>query len=322
MEVYSCFLFVLLLSCWPGHLTYGNPINSTLTDAPTTSTTATQESCQCGMKGKDEPGSDYIVGGQATSENEHPWQVGVVWRWQVRPGRGKWRPGRGHPFCGGTLISSTHVLSAAHCFEHEKIAPYVRVLLGEHNVADREFNNVQVAEIIRHPDYNARTIDNDYAILRLAKPVSFTKKVSPACLPDDLTSTYDGTLATITGWGYLGEVWERRGKPNVLQEVDVTVMTNAKCNSDNHGDMLAVTKNMLCASAPGKGQCFGDSGGPLIAPENGRQALIGVVSWVKGCNSRFAPRQYPSVLARVTEQMDWILTNTAGTFSSTCRALN
>jgi len=257
------------------------------------------------MKGKDEPGSDYIVGGEETSEHEHPWQVGLV----SRNGQDPW--------CGGTLISSTHVLTAAHCTVYKDTtiklpASQIRVLLGEHNIADREFNRVDVAEIINHPDYDTHTVDNDYAILRLAKPVSFTKKVRPACLPDDFTSTYEGTLATITGWGALGE---RRGTPNVLQEVDVTVMTNAKCNSDHHGD---ITKNMLCASAPGKGQCDGDSGGPLIAPENGRQAVIGVVSWVRGC----ASRRYPSVLARVTAQMDWILTNTAGTFSSKCRALN
>jgi len=259
------------------------------------------------MKGEDEPGSDYIVGGEAASEDEHPWQVGVfLWN-------------RQHPDCGGTLISSTHVLTAAHCTVYRGTtrklpASDVRVLLGEHNVTDREFNRVDVAEIINHPDYKPHSnyVDNDYAILLLAKPVSFTKKVSPACLPDDLTSTYDGTLATTTGWGSLGN---GEPYPNVLQEVDVTVITNAKCQSDYPG--RTITKNMLCASAPGKDSCQGDSGGPLIAPENGRQALIGIVSWGEGCADR-----WPGVYARVTEQMNWILTNTAGTFSSTCRALN
>jgi len=266
------------------------------------------------MKGEDEPGSDYIVGGEAASEDEHPWQVGVfLWN-------------RQHPDCGGTLISSTHVLTAAHCTVHRGTtrklpASDVRVLLGEHNVTDREFNRVDVAEIINHPNYNPTTVDNDYAILRLAKPVSFTKKVSPACLPDDLTSTYEGTLATITGWGLLRD--EGRA-PNVLQEVDVTAITNAKCQSEFPRSQIfpdTITKNMLCASAPGKDSCQGDSGGPLIAPENGRQALIGIVSWGWGCAGSWG-KEWPGVYARVTEQMDWILTNTAGTFSSTCRALN
>jgi len=258
------------------------------------------------MKG--DKGEDYIVGGHKTKELEHPWQVGLVLK-DKQQENGK------HPLCGGTLISSTHVITAAHCLSAFS-ASHIEVLLGEHNVADKESNRVKVNEIIKHPDYEPYTdtdVDHDYAILRLAKPVSFTKKVRPACLPDDLTSTYEGTVATVTGWGHLRK---NGSSPDVLQEVDVKVMTNAKCESDHSkGD---ITKNMLCASAPGKDSCQGDSGGPLIAPENGRKTLIGIVSWGRGC----AKRRRPGVFARVTEQMDWILDNTAGTFSSTCKALN
>jgi len=274
------------------------PVQGTV---PPTTTTAPPESCQCGVKGGDS--NTRIVGGQETKEHEYPWQVGIV----SRNGR--------RPWCGGTLISSTHVLTAAHCFENKGVfiaASSIRVLLGEHNVADNEFTRVDVAEIINHPNYDSRTTDNDYAILRLENRVTFNNKVSPACLPADLSSTYANVLATATGWGrvrFEGPI------PNVLQEVDVTVVTNAECNRAYRGK---ITSNMVCAADSGKDSCEGDSGGPLIAPENGRQALIGVVSWGGGC----ADRRYPGVYARVTEKMDWILANTAGAFSSTCRALN
>ena len=177
------------------------------------------------------------------------------------------------PWCGGTLISSTHVLTAAHCTEDQGvvIAPSsIRVLLGEHNVADNEFNRVDVAEIINHPDYkrDPRFIDNDYSILRLANPVTFTNKVSPACLPTDLSSTYTDVLATVTGWGRLRS---KGPSPNTLQEADVTVMSNAKCNRAYRG---TISSNMICAADSGKDSCQGDSGGPLISPENGRQALV------------------------------------------------
>ena len=144
----------------------------------------------------------------------------------------------------------------------------------------------------------SQTLDNDYAILRLAKPVTFTNKVSPACLPADLSNTFAGVLATVTGWGVLK--WNGT-QPTVLQEVDVTVTTNTECYNAygsireviramperKHSflkEMLplgTITTNMVCAVDSGKDSCNGDSGGPLIAPENGRQALVRTLPEIK-----------------------------------------
>ena len=145
------------------------------------------------------------------------------------------------------------------------------MLLGEHSIADSDFNRVDVAEIINHPNYNSATTDNDYAILRLASPVTFTDEVSPACLPADLSATFAGVLATVTGWGTLSS---GGSQPTVLQEVDVTVTTNIECNNA-YG---SITANMVCAADSGKDSCQGDSGGPMIASENGRQALVRTLS--------------------------------------------
>ena len=274
-------------------------------EVPTTTTTTTTaapvapSACQCGVKG----GSDRIVGGQTTEAHEYPWQVGLV--------NG---PNGRTPFCGGTLISTTHVLTAAHCtavFNHQPNNIYV--ILGEHVTNDNQVTRVGVAEVIADPNYNPQTVNSDFSILRLARPVSFTSTIRPACLPAQTNPapTYVGQVATVTGWGTLSS---GGAQPTVLQEVNVTVTTNSACNSA-YG---TITDMMLCASAPGKDSCQGDSGGPLVLQENGRQALVGVVSWGAGC----AKPGYPGVYARTTRRMDWLLANTQGTYSSTCARLN
>jgi len=286
MKVYVSLLFLI---CWTGKLTFSKSRLESKKQM-------TGESCQCGVKGSNSNNA-RIVGGNETEEHEYPWQVLVE--------------GAG---CGGTLISSTHVLTAAHCTVNEA-ASSIKVVIGAHNIADSELNSVDIAEIINHPNYEPHNShNNDYSILRLAKPVTFTKKVSPVCLPADQSATYTGVLATVTGWGWTGD-----HNPNVLQEVDVTVATNAECNSAYASKGYTITSSMICAGDSGKDSCHGDSGGPLITSENDRQALIGVVSW--GLNE-CATDGFPGVYARVTEKMSWILENSAGTFDSTCTALN
>jgi len=257
--------------------------------ATTTTTTAAPGSCKCGQANT----ADRIVGGAETEQNEYPWQVGLV------------SAGGSRPWCGGTLISPQHVLTAAHCTAGSSPSS-IAVLLGEHRIDDGSFNKVTLSAITDHPGYNSNTLDNDFSILTLSQPVTFSKEVSPACLPGG-SQDYAGQVATVSGWGTLTS---GGNQPTVLNDVQVTVKSNTECNSAYNG---GITSNMICAADSGKDSCQGDSGGPLVVKENGRYALAGVVSWGYGC----ALAQYPGVYARVTAQMDWILANTAGTENTT-----
>ena len=60
--------------------------------------------CECGLIKND---FLRIVGGVDADINEFPWIVGLYTHQGCR----------GQPVCGGTLISSQHVLTAAHCIQ-------------------------------------------------------------------------------------------------------------------------------------------------------------------------------------------------------------
>ena len=94
--------------------------------------------------------------------------------------------------------------------------------------------------------------------------------VQPICLPDP-TEDYENKTALVTGWGSINVTGPQA---DVLQEVNVSTITNQDCG-DKHG-RHKITPAMLCAGAPGKDACSGDSGGPLavIGPD-GRYSQIG-----------------------------------------------
>merc|ERR1711936_1286408 len=266
----------LLLSSLSSGCIFRPPPATSPTQSPAPAPTPSS-SCKCGQANT----VSKIVGGESTEANEYPWQVGLLSSRSSST-----------PFCGGTLISSQEVLTAAHCGTN-----IGWVVLGEHDItkADGE-QKVRVCSTTLHPQYNRKTIDNDFAILRLCSPVSFSRDVSTVCLPSS-SSNYDNVQAVVSGWGRLS--WDG-GPPNTLMKVSLDTMSNRKCrNKWPH-----ITANMICAARAGNSGCKGDSGGPLVTRENNGFSLIGVVSHGKKCE-----KGYPGVFARVTSQLTWIKRN-------------
>lgn len=257
-----------------------NPTAATQTPAP-----RSNSECKCGKKL-----DSRIVGGKQASKNEYPWMVGMV---------GQTWTGEWYIFCGGTIISSEWIVTAAHCLSVDY------VVIGEYDLtkSDSSTEMRPVLQTIRHPNYSTTTNNYDIALLRI-DPIDFaTLSVRPICLPDDTSEDYTGQTATITGWGtvsYQGAV------ASVLREVDVPVISNSLCASKYAG--YAVTNKMMCAASPSGGldSCQGDSGGPLIVADGPNFELVGVVSWGVGC----ALKEYPGVYTRVTAVTNWITSKT------------
>lgn len=239
---------------------------------PTSTTpTSSSGSCRCGISVE-------------TRLLQYPWQVALV----ARSGN--------RVVCGGSLISSRSVLTAAHCnrVHHSNIA----VIVGG--------KKISVTSWISHPDYDRETADNDIAIIILARDVRFSDTVSPVCLPWNSYNSYDNRRATVAGWGSL-----KRGRSHANREEDVYTMTNNRCKYDypsTWSSSFLINSDKICAASSKHPTCPGDSGGPMVILEDGAFTLIGVHS----SGLRCAQDAQPGVYSRVTSYLDWIMMEISG----------
>jgi len=249
-----------------------------------------QPQCECGIP----LDKRRIVGGEDAKVNQHPWQVGLMASLYSF-----------ESFCGGTLLSSDTVLTAAHCVQGYS-SVYVGLPGGNLNL-DRA-QKIRSSELRMHPYYSYGSNSNDFAIVKLSTPVQFDETTQPICLPDP-TENYDDSLAEVTGWGSTVQ-----GGPttDILQTVNVTTITNRQCQQifdQESSDSATISPSMLCAGEPGRDSCQGDSGGPMItlSKDGSHFSQIGVVSWGYGCAT-----VTPGVYARVTDQIYWIIKQVSG----------
>ncbi|KAG7486041.1 transmembrane protease serine 6 [Solea senegalensis] len=260
-----------------------NPECDSVADCPDASD---EEQCDCGLR----QSSSRIVGGTNATEGEWPWQVSL----QVR----------GAHVCGGALITSQWVVSAAHCFHGDRLQRSVwTVHLGKHllSTSSPTEETVTIQRIHLHKYYNNESYDYDLALLQLDRSNSAVQpgRARPVCLPPPSQRLEPGQVCWVTGWGSLHE---GGSASNVLQKVNVPLVSQEDCIL-SYGQLL--TPTMLCAGyrSGEKDACQGDSGGPLVCQEpSGRWFLAGVVSWGSGCGR---PRYY-GVYTRIPRLTEWI----------------
>ncbi|KAH9502045.1 Suppressor of tumorigenicity 14 protein [Dermatophagoides farinae] len=236
-----------------------------------------------------------IVGGTQSAYGEWPWMVSLR----------QWKKNAFLHKCGAALLNEYWVITAAHCVEN--VSPTDLLLrLGEYDIStDTEPHSHierRIQIIAPHPKFDPRTFEYDLALLRFYEPIRFQKNIIPICLPEH-NETYVGRWATVTGWGRLHEDGPL---PNVIQHVDVPIITNKDCESmyRRAGYIEDIPNIFVCAGlAKGtKDSCEGDSGGPLVIEDQGRWSLVGVISWGIGCA---LPNQ-PGVYTRITAFSRWI----------------
>ncbi|XP_055636348.1 CLIP domain-containing serine protease B4-like [Toxorhynchites rutilus septentrionalis] len=259
---------------------------------------------QCGLMV-----GDRIIGGQATDLKEYPWSALILYR------KPNGKPGYN---CGGSLINSRYVLTAAHCIDAIPSGwEVIGVRLGEYDLnnngndcvdgvcADLPLDN-DIDRITVHESYDplSKGQYDDIALIRLSRDVSYSDYIKPICLPTDSASRSRkiiGTKAVAAGWGRT----ETAGQSPIKLKVDLNVADTNQCATvylRQYGITLRDTQ--LCAGGlAGKDTCTGDSGGPLMKRIKANHFLYGIVSF--GPN-KCGTKDVPGVYTNVAKYTDWI----------------
>ncbi|XP_047448700.1 tissue-type plasminogen activator isoform X2 [Mugil cephalus] len=240
-----------------------------------------------------------MYGGRESDISEQPWQAVINVYGPVSK--------QHYHRCGGVLIDSCWVLSAAHCFPDNAKPEELQVILGrtfrKQNSSSEQIFGVEKYWL--HEKYDSETFDNDIAILKLKTDIGIcavnSEAVLPVCLPERGLVLPDWTECEISGYGkdkeFSAEFSDR------IKRGHVRLWPQERCVPEALSGRT-ITSNMLCAGDT-RGlddACKGDSGGPLVCRHNDRMTLMGVISWGDGCGRK----DTPGVYARVTRYINWI----------------
>jgi Trypsin len=245
-----------------------------------------------------------IVGGDATTIEEWPWQAAVTENPALYAGNAFDRR-----FCGGSLVAPTIVITAAHCTFEVFGSSGFDDPVNFASVTGRTTltNNAQGQESAwadfhffvdasGNPLYNPNTSEWDVVFAELANP-SPSGTIKIAGLDEAASWAPADENAWATGWG---STMSGGPQQNTLREVNLDILADSVCGSPTSYGSGFVPETMLCAGevAGLQDTCQGDSGGPLVVPIGGGTfRLVGDTSFGLGC----ALPNFPGVYGRVAQ---------------------
>lgn len=252
-----------------------------------------------------------VIRGFLVPPGHAPWQA-LLWRPERVVGRRQPLAPSERLECGGALIGSGWIVTAAHCVLDEDKKPIITrdytIRLGVTDAYSTQGTSYRIQNVFPHESYIVKGSLFDIALIQFdprsgdrwpPKDVKTIKLDGGRNIPLSLRG---GMPVYAFGWGNTALRGENSKdlKGALLQLQDIE-----QCQRDTATDRAFLLGSLLCASAEDKTQvCDGDSGGPLISYAGRGPTLIGVVSAGTDCGQTGVPTRFTRV--SVERVRDWI----------------
>ncbi|KAH8347167.1 hypothetical protein KR059_006085, partial [Drosophila kikkawai] len=189
--------------------------------------------------------------------------------------------------CTGTLLTTRHLITAAHCFENMDQSEFhvVAGMTAEFNASSQSIRKNGMVEVRLHPAFKKKKFIADIAVVKTRFPLK-GRSIGYAKLCQ--YPLYKVDTVTVAGWGTDGKSTEP-GERNYLRTMRIPIVEHKDCEKKLERKM---PPNVLCAGAYNhRTLCSGDSGGPLIW----RGEVCGISTWTWKCGDNQKPDVFMSV---------------------------
>ncbi|KAJ1718787.1 hypothetical protein LPJ53_006312, partial [Coemansia erecta] len=252
--------------------------------------------------------SERIIGGSAAPTGEFPFAVHLF--------------KDDSPYCGGTLIDTEWVVTAAHCvagaasgsdgagsFTVNSASSY-KIGYGSNSASLGDY--VEVESITVNAGFDPVWYTSDIALLKIKSNTDLVAKTQVAAISD--ASIGAGQSVINVGWGQTSN--DNTNQASTLMYAGLVTADDDTCKQ-GAGDWNGQNGRYVCtaySTAPGIGNCFADSGGPLLLNTNSGYTLLGLVSFdvnVKDpSNTKCAQEGNISYFTRISSYLSFISSTT------------